>query len=143
MNHFRNGSTNILIATDVAARGIDVDNVEVVINYDLPQDNEYYVHRIGRTGRAGRTGRPVGGGGAGVVDAAEGPGAAGPWAVAWRCFSTAWPMASPRASPALSMPLTTPWTSWATDWSMDRQSRSKSCGDMLGNGSSRMPWRCR
>lgn len=57
MNHFRNGSTNILIATDVAARGIDVDNVEVVINYDLPQDNEYYVHRIGRTGRAGKTGR--------------------------------------------------------------------------------------
>ena len=57
MNHFRNGSTNILIATDVAARGIDVDNVEVVINYDVPQDNEYYVHRIGRTGRAGKTGR--------------------------------------------------------------------------------------
>ncbi|MCI9336901.1 MAG: DEAD/DEAH box helicase [Lachnospiraceae bacterium] len=57
MNHFRNGSTNILIATDVAARGIDVDNVEVVINYDLPQDSEYYVHRIGRTGRAGKTGR--------------------------------------------------------------------------------------
>jgi len=57
MNRFRNGSTNILIATDVAARGIDVDNVEAVINYDIPQDNEYYVHRIGRTGRAGRTGR--------------------------------------------------------------------------------------
>lgn len=57
MNRFRNGSTNILIATDVAARGIDVDNVEAVINYDLPQDIEYYVHRIGRTGRAGKTGR--------------------------------------------------------------------------------------
>lgn len=57
MNRFRNGSANILIATDVAARGIDVDNVEIVINYDLPQDNEYYVHRIGRTGRAGKTGR--------------------------------------------------------------------------------------
>lgn len=57
MKRFRNGSTNILIATDVAARGIDVDNVEVVINYDLPQDIEYYVHRIGRTGRAGKTGR--------------------------------------------------------------------------------------
>lgn len=57
MGRFRNGSANILIATDVAARGIDVDNVEVVINYDLPQDNEYYVHRIGRTGRAGKTGR--------------------------------------------------------------------------------------
>lgn len=56
MNRFRNGSTNILIATDVAARGIDVDNVEIVINYDIPQDIEYYVHRIGRTGRAGKTG---------------------------------------------------------------------------------------
>lgn len=57
MGRFRNGSTNILIATDVAARGIDVDDVEAVINYDIPQDVEYYVHRIGRTGRAGRTGR--------------------------------------------------------------------------------------
>ena len=57
MGRFRNGTTNILIATDVAARGIDVDNVEIVINYDLPQDTEYYVHRIGRTGRAGKTGR--------------------------------------------------------------------------------------
>ena len=57
MNRFRKGSTNILIATDVAARGIDVDDVEAVINYDVPQDIEYYVHRIGRTGRAGRTGR--------------------------------------------------------------------------------------
>lgn len=57
MNRFRNGSTSILIATDVAARGIDVDNVEAVINYDIPQDIEYYVHRIGRTGRAGKTGR--------------------------------------------------------------------------------------
>ncbi len=57
MGRFRNGSTNILIATDVAARGIDVDDVEAVINYDIPQDIEYYVHRIGRTGRAGKTGR--------------------------------------------------------------------------------------
>lgn len=57
MNRFRNGSTSILIATDVAARGIDVDDVEIVINYDIPQDIEYYVHRIGRTGRAGRTGQ--------------------------------------------------------------------------------------
>ena len=56
MNGFRNGKTEILVATDVAARGIDVDNVEAVFNYDLPQDDEYYVHRIGRTGRAGRTG---------------------------------------------------------------------------------------
>lgn len=57
MGCFRNGSSNILIATDVAARGIDVDDVEAVINYDVPQDIEYYVHRIGRTGRAGKTGR--------------------------------------------------------------------------------------
>ena len=57
MQGFRNGSTNILIATDVAARGIDVDDVEAVFNFDLPMDEEYYVHRIGRTGRAGRKGR--------------------------------------------------------------------------------------
>ena len=56
MNRFRNGKTDILVATDVAARGIDVDDVEAVFNYDIPQDDEYYVHRIGRTGRAGRTG---------------------------------------------------------------------------------------
>lgn len=57
MNGFRNGKTEILIATDVAARGIDVDDVEAVFNYDLPQDDEFYVHRIGRTGRAGRVGK--------------------------------------------------------------------------------------
>ena len=56
MSDFRSGKTEILIATDVAARGIDVDDVDVVFNYDLPQDEEYYVHRIGRTGRAGREG---------------------------------------------------------------------------------------
>ena len=56
MNSFRNGRTDILVATDVAARGIDVDDVEAVFNFDLPQDDEYYVHRIGRTGRAGRGG---------------------------------------------------------------------------------------
>lgn len=56
MNSFRNGRTEILVATDVAARGIDVDDVEAVFNYDIPQDDEYYVHRIGRTGRAGRDG---------------------------------------------------------------------------------------
>ncbi len=48
MNSFRNGRTDILVATDVAARGIDVDDVEAVFNYDIPQDDEYYVHRIGR-----------------------------------------------------------------------------------------------
>ncbi|MGN0276184.1 MAG: DEAD/DEAH box helicase [Hominisplanchenecus sp.] len=57
MKGFRTGKTEILIATDVAARGIDVDDVEAVFNYDLPQDDEFYVHRIGRTGRAGRVGK--------------------------------------------------------------------------------------
>ena len=57
MNRFRSGDVELLVATDVAARGIDVDNIEVVINYDLPQDEEYYVHRIGRTARAGRSGK--------------------------------------------------------------------------------------
>lgn len=57
MQGFRTDKTEILVATDVAARGIDVDEVEAVFNYDLPQDDEYYVHRIGRTGRAGREGR--------------------------------------------------------------------------------------
>jgi ATP-dependent RNA helicase DeaD len=57
MSKFRKGTVEILIATDVAARGIDVDDVEAVFNYDIPQDEEYYVHRIGRTGRAGRNGR--------------------------------------------------------------------------------------
>ncbi len=56
MKHFRGGHTQVLVATDVAARGIDVDDLEAVINYDIPQDIEYYVHRIGRTGRAGREG---------------------------------------------------------------------------------------
>ena len=56
MGRFRGGSLHILIATDVAARGIDVDDVEAVFNYDIPQDIEYYVHRIGRTGRAGKEG---------------------------------------------------------------------------------------
>ena len=57
MNRFKKGQVELLVATDVAARGIDVDNIEVIINYDLPQDSEYYVHRIGRTARAGRSGK--------------------------------------------------------------------------------------
>lgn len=57
MQKFRNGTIEILVATDVAARGIDVDDIDIVFNYDVPQDEEYYVHRIGRTGRAGRTGK--------------------------------------------------------------------------------------
>ncbi|HLR91165.1 MAG TPA: DEAD/DEAH box helicase [Balneolaceae bacterium] len=56
MDKFRNGQIELLIATDVAARGLDVDDIDVVFNYDVPQDPEYYVHRIGRTGRAGRKG---------------------------------------------------------------------------------------
>ncbi len=57
LDSFKKGKLNILIATDVAARGIDIDDVDIVFNYDLPQDNEYYIHRIGRTGRAGKSGR--------------------------------------------------------------------------------------
>lgn len=56
MSQFRNGQIEILVATDVAARGIDVPRVEAVFNYDLPNDEDYYVHRIGRTGRAGEKG---------------------------------------------------------------------------------------
>lgn len=56
MHAFKSGRTPILIATDVAARGIDVDDVSIVYNYDIPQDYEYYIHRIGRTGRAGKQG---------------------------------------------------------------------------------------
>ncbi|MDR0913303.1 MAG: DEAD/DEAH box helicase [Methanobrevibacter sp.] len=56
MNKFRKGKIEILVATDVAARGIDVPNVEAVFNYDVPNDSEYYIHRIGRTGRAGKAG---------------------------------------------------------------------------------------
>ena len=57
MARFKNGMVSILVATDVAARGLDIDNVEAVFNYDIPLDVEYYVHRVGRTGRAGREGR--------------------------------------------------------------------------------------
>lgn len=56
MQSFRKGKFQILVATDVAARGIDVDDIEAVINYDLPNENEYYLHRIGRTGRAKKHG---------------------------------------------------------------------------------------
>jgi ATP-dependent RNA helicase DeaD len=59
MNKFRKSGLEFLVATDVAARGIDVDDVQVVVNYDLPYDAEDYVHRIGRTGRAGRSGRAI------------------------------------------------------------------------------------
>lgn len=57
MAKFRSGATTILVATDVAARGIDVNDIDAVFNYDIPLDEEYYVHRIGRTGRAGKSGK--------------------------------------------------------------------------------------
>ena len=59
VERLRNGSVNILVATDVAARGLDVDRIGLVINYDIPFDGEAYVHRIGRTGRAGRNGEAI------------------------------------------------------------------------------------
>ena len=56
MNRFRNGNINILVATDVAARGLDIDDVDVIVNYDVPQNTDDYIHRIGRTARAGKNG---------------------------------------------------------------------------------------
>jgi len=57
MKAFKQGKFQILVATDVAARGIDVNDLEIVINFDIPQEKEHYLHRIGRTGRAGKTGK--------------------------------------------------------------------------------------
>ncbi len=59
MDSFRRGNLNVLVATDIAARGLDIDDVDVVVNFELPRDPEDYVHRIGRTARAGRTGKAV------------------------------------------------------------------------------------
>ena len=59
MKNFRSGNVEVLVATDVAARGLDVDDVDLVVNIDLPYDEEDYVHRIGRTGRAGRSGKAI------------------------------------------------------------------------------------
>ena len=59
LKRFREGAVEILVATDVAARGLDIEEIDIVFNYDLPTDPEDYVHRIGRTGRAGRSGRAV------------------------------------------------------------------------------------
>ena len=59
MNKFKKAEFEFLVATDLAARGIDVDELELVVNYDLPYDAEDYVHRIGRTGRSGREGMAV------------------------------------------------------------------------------------
>jgi ATP-dependent RNA helicase DeaD len=59
IKRFKDGSVELLVATDVAARGLDIDDIDLVFNYDLPHDPEDYVHRIGRTGRAGRSGKSV------------------------------------------------------------------------------------
>ena len=59
INHLKQGKLDILVATDVAARGLDVDRITHVVNYDIPYDTESYIHRIGRTGRAGRTGDAI------------------------------------------------------------------------------------
>ena len=59
LTNFKAGKTHVIIATDIAARGIDIDNLQLVINYDLPDVAETYVHRIGRTGRAGHNGSAI------------------------------------------------------------------------------------
>src|SRR5690606_10201603 len=59
LSHFKDKTIRVLVATDIAARGIDVEGMELVINYDLPNVSETYVHRIGRTGRAGREGQAI------------------------------------------------------------------------------------
>ena len=59
INHLKQGKVDIVVATDVAARGLDVDRIDLVVNYDVPYDTESYIHRIGRTGRAGKTGRAI------------------------------------------------------------------------------------
>lgn len=59
LNKFKAGSRNILVATDVAARGLDIPSVDVVINYDIPTDSKAYIHRVGRTARAGRSGKSI------------------------------------------------------------------------------------
>ena len=56
MHRFRDGELRVFVATDVASRGIDVDDVDAVFNFEVPEENEYYVHRIGRTGRAKKHG---------------------------------------------------------------------------------------
>ena len=56
MNRFREGNLHVFVATDGASRGIDVDDVDAVFNFDVPEENEYYIHRIGRTGRAKKHG---------------------------------------------------------------------------------------
>ena len=59
MTQFKEGAIRVLVATDIAARGIDIDKLQYVINYDVPEDPETYVHRIGRSGRAGESGTAI------------------------------------------------------------------------------------
>lgn len=59
LNKFKSGGRSILIATDVAARGLDIPHVDIVINYDVPQTSKDYIHRVGRTARAGRSGKSI------------------------------------------------------------------------------------
>ena len=59
LDNFRKGKFNVLVATDVAARGLDIPNVELVLHYELPRDTESFLHRSGRTGRAGKTGTTI------------------------------------------------------------------------------------
>ena len=59
LNKMKNGSLDILVATDIAARGLQIDDLELVVNYDIPEDYEAYVHRIGRTARAGKSGKAI------------------------------------------------------------------------------------
>lgn len=59
LNKFKEGSRNILIATDVASRGLDIPDVDLVVNYDIPSNGKDYIHRVGRTARAGKAGRAL------------------------------------------------------------------------------------